>query len=449
MQTTNTAPVPTSPVVHVRLHRGAGATTFVLANGVVVHYKRLPGAQTLAMTVVLQGLEAQEDDSNRGISLAAFSLLSPRLSLYTRVLAPTSQGLRVHFQGPRSRLGEALGTVTSIFGSPAIDPQGVVLWKERMRLALAKGENQPASVAARALDELMAHEETAGATGGARSGRMVTRADVDRLTPEAAVAWQQRMWSTRPIEVALAGDEPESTVLPEVFAALGTLPARAAPAAPPARGGEPPISPAPGRTRHVTGNVGPGDAVVLCAYGAPPLRDLASYRAMNLVVGLVRARLPDRVHEAGLLLKEGGLSVALRPGSASQTSPGVLVVSLEVHGEGEAAQSAANLVDVTLRELATGAAGIDADLLTRLARQKSDEAQRLLRDPAYWSSALCVAYAEGLDPRELVRAPETYTGLTPDQIGKVVSAYCPPERRFTVVVTSDRSLLTPAGQTMP
>lgn len=426
-------PPPAESVQCVQVDRDSGILTFELRNGVLVHFRRTPGATGVSVCATLAGVDQMEGDKTRGLSTAALATIAPRLSLHTRMAGGTPEGVRVYFTGPRTQLEANARLIGEVFSSPTVSGAAINEWKARYIRVLTEPISDPATVATRALQDLLA----AQAPSDARR-RPVTPADIQMITPEAAVAWQRRLWAELPIEVGVSADLPVQDVVPPVIEALSAVPARP-PGAWQRLADLRRAAPAPARKSiEVQAGLPLGEAIVLVAIPAPDLGDIRSHRTMVLAKAIINARLPGRLQAAGLHLAEGGLSLALSPGRGLRGT-GMLVITARLRGEPDCALIGAKVIKDVVRELGTpGApsppAPTAAEVLSHAGRI-IDETQPMLADPTYWANVLSVMRAEGWSPVDLVRSAEAYRAITPADIARVVGACIVEDRMYTVVLT--------------
>lgn len=412
------------PIASVSVDRAARITTLELANGVVVHYRRVPGASMLSLCLTLDVTRAGDTEADRAMALAAISAIRSPLPLGVPMFTAAPEGLKMEYHGPRGPLERQLGRMVDLLVKPEIDPEAVGAWRERTLRTLSQDLADPAAVAARALNRLLGE-------GSARGP--LSPAAVSRVTVEDLAAWQRRAWSAATIEVGVSADLAPDDVLPVIVESLARIAPR-----PPVRAAAPHTipEPVPSRTSQLTADMPPGDAVVLAAYGAPGLDRLGDYRALVVAKSVLRDRLAQRVRAAGLLLQDDGLSVALAPGRGS--GRGLLIFSVRVHGDADAAAIAAGVLDRLIRE------SREPGLLTpdevRVAGETiAAEAETTQADTRYWARVLSVLRREGWDPAELASAPSAYRSMPADAVRAALHAWVVPEQRCAVLISSEQA----------
>lgn len=164
----------------------------------------------------------------------------------------------------------------------------------------------------------------------------------------------------------------------------------------------------------------PSRGLVLLAWEAPPLSDLAGYRASLAATRLVQRRLRERLGSS-----HPGVNVqcTLMPGPG--TTPSTVTLWLRIPGGAKAAKAdgdALNLADLAAEAVTSlamrgntpsAATAAETDEVTDPLVKQSTQ---LLASPDYWSTVLSTHRWSGVDPDDLVEAPSVYDNLKPAEL---------------------------------
>jgi hypothetical protein len=164
----------------------------------------------------------------------------------------------------------------------------------------------------------------------------------------------------------------------------------------------------------------PSRGLALLAWEAPPLSDLAGYRASLAATRLVQRRLRERL---GGSHPGVNAQCTLMPGPG--TTPSTVTLWLRIPGGAKAAKAdgdALNLADLAAEAVAslamrgntpTAATAAEIDEVTDPLVNQSTQ---LLASPDYWSTVLSTHRWSGIDPDDLVEAPTVYDNLKPAEL---------------------------------
>lgn len=410
---------PPAPAAVVELHeaRRSGVVSALLANGVLVHARRMDSPLT-HLVVTLGGAEMLEDASSRGVS----AVLAQTLSTDRIEVAAGPEAIRFRVVGTADSLEAAASELAGMLNAPEPTEEAIIAARERVLRKLEQRHTAPRARVREAMAAMLAPKSPPDA-------RLApfTPEQVARVTPSMVRDWLAR--HTRaggaPVEAAIVGDVPLERALAITRKALGGLAARPAPSEAPERMAAMkaaawpgrPVGPLVGQVEVREGEGEPGRAVVLVGYLGPDVQDVSSVRALRAAARLMERAARDRLTAVGIPAPDERVGAGMT--SSPQPGHSMLLLSADVP-EDRAADAAA-----VLRETFAAAAAVapDAADLKRQSAQLTATLESFGRDAGYWASLLGRATAMGL-PIEGLGAAEGaafYRGLTPEAVRAAVS----------------------------
>ncbi|MBY0260839.1 MAG: insulinase family protein [Phycisphaerales bacterium] len=408
---------PPAPAGVVELHeaRRSGVVSALLANGVLVHARRMD-SPLAHLVVTVGGAEMLEDASSRGVS----AVLAQTLSTDRIEVAAGPEAIRFRVVGSADSLEAAASELAAMLNAPAPTEEAIIAARERVLRKLDQRHTAPRARVREAMAAMLAPKSPPDA-------RLApfTPEQIARVTPSMVRDWLAR--HTRaggaPVEAAIVGDLPLERALAITRKALGGLPARPAPSESPERKADMkaaawpgrPVGPLVGQVEAREGE--PGRAVVLVGYLGPDPHEISRVRTLRAAARLMERAARDRLTAVGIPAPDERVGAGMT--SSPQPGHSMLLLSADVP-EDRAADAAA-----VLRETFAAAAAVapDAADLKRQSAQLTATLESFGRDAGYWASLLGRATAMGL-PIDGVGAAEGaafYRGLTPEAVRAAVS----------------------------
>lgn len=231
-----TLPTPGKVVSDVE-HAATKVQTWTLDNGAVVHYlNNTVKKDFINITIAVAGGIIQETAENRGIteagSLAWTRPATPTLSSTTiRELnsgkelevggGPGVDNLMFGVNGRAATIESGMQVAYLVMTDPFIEPPAFDQWRKTNLVEAETREKDPKAIFNDAVFSVMFPPEEFRL-------RPLAKADLDKLTIDAATKWLKNLAATGPIEVSIVGDISKEEAQRLVTTYVGSLPKRPA-----------------------------------------------------------------------------------------------------------------------------------------------------------------------------------------------------------------------------
>lgn len=385
-------PNPTSTIEQLVSWRRADVVTARLANGVIVHHRRMPDA---AFTVVAATLTPGFDDDAIGAAAARAAERAlkgdQRANGLTVDVIALEQGLMALMRGPDERSGDMCGLIARLASEP-------VEFSVREAGAWA---GSTGSVVRRAIDAVLDQRPIVIKPGGLDVGM---DAPVRRW-PDASAPGS--------VEVSIVGGVAMAAALAGADSALGGLSARTAPVAAAS------CAPPPKRATQVLTihsnemKLPEGREAVAVGLLVRNGETLKGQRTIALASTLLRGRFKDAPQQPGA--EFANLWVEFEPRGLR---PGTAVVTITASCPAGQGGQVATQFQEAFRALTAPA---DEAEFERARSAYLDQTRRLLGDVTYWAKVLATCSTRGYSPDELAAVESDLKALTPAEVAGVMA----------------------------
>lgn len=440
-------------VLDVSAHEAAGVTSAWLANGVRLHHKFMDERKdSVAVSITLYGGELDETAATKGITGAAALGLGGGGGGGGRggrggggggraaTMHLTSADIRSLMSGKNVRVSGRAGAdaiQVSINGDPADLEHGFQLahlllteplieqpafdqWKETTLQGLAGIDKNPVQMFSKV------EAETRYPIGEVRTS-VLSPANVNAITRDAAQARLMHLLKTSPIEVSIVGDITKDRAVALAAQYIGSLPARdrvTTGAFMPLRTLPAPKGP---RAARVEMNTLTDQAGASVGFYGPDRSNIADSRAMTMTAAIVSSRMIAVIRE------EKALVYSIRCGfSAGTTFPGYGLVRAGAPCQPINADALAPAIREVFDNFAK--TGPTAEEIDTAKKQMANTLDESMRQPGFWDGVLSSMTYDGVSLDDTLAAKAAYQAMTAEDIAKVFNKYYTPERTVTVIV---------------
>lgn len=303
---------------------------------------------------------------------------------------------------------------------PKIEPASLTQSQTMMRQRLQEMMSSPMGLGARTAGSLPYPDDEPRTTP-------LTADQFDRITPDAAQAWLDKLIKQSPIEVVIVGDLPQDKALDLAAKYLGALPSR--------------DRVAPGAfasLRHLSRPKGPrivektidtptDQAFVFSGFYGADEGNRADTRALSMAARVLSTRMIKDVREDAQLVYSIGAG-----SRAATTYPGFGVFSAAAPTDPSKVPAlVAKLSEMYAAFAKDGPTQEELDVAKKqFAKTYEDE----LKDPGFWSTRLQQLTFRGVTLDQLAEEPAAIQALTAEQVKATFAKYYSPENAIVVSV---------------
>jgi zinc protease len=410
-----------------------------LENGIRAHYRFMDYRKDQVLVgVTLAGAEILESPETRGLTQAGgLALGRPATSeLSSTDITDLLTGLKV-------QAGGQVGTDTamvSILGKPdelvpgfqlayllltdpLVEAPALDQWKQRQIQGLALRKLEPNRVFADLIVDTVYPKDEPRVDP-------LTEEQINRITPESATAWIQKLVRESPAEVVLVGDLPRERAEELIRTYFGSLPKRDRIALD-----------TNANLRKLTRPQGPlsesrkiptktDKALAVSGFYAADQTNLRDVRLLHLASRVLNTRATEHIREEKQLAYSP--SVANRPGAEfpgfgmfttrSDTAPDKL---------GEFTEAVRQMYDAFAKD------GPTEEELEVAKKQFANMLDENMREPTFWAGALSAMTYRGGSIADTLSAPAQYQAFTAEEVRDAFARYYKPESTFVVTVAPD------------
>lgn len=418
-------------------HAASQVWSGVLSNNVRFHhYFNDDTKNDVTINVTLYGGELLETAENRGITDAAMLAWSRQA---TKNLSSTdivslmtgkkvgvgggggSDSIRLAIGGNPEDIETGLQLAYLLLTEPKIEKAAFEQWKASALLAIAQRDKDVQQYfTSRAMPA------TIYPTSDART-QPVTRAQVEKITLEAAQAWLDKLISTSPIEVSIIGDLPRGRALELGANYFGALPSHpsldmgkfaALRRLDGAKGAKSSLKNLETETKLAFVGVG---------FHAPDDTSVLETRRMQMAARILTSRLVKVVREEKQLVYS--IRAGVRPGS---TYPGFGTVMAAAPCKPENADELAKVLNEMYASFAAN--GITEEEIATAKKQVKTDLDESMKKAQYWAGWVNNLSWSGRNLDDAVNAKEAFAAITAEEIMETYKKYCTPDTMVTVVV---------------
>jgi zinc protease len=442
-------------VSEMQEHAASGVWSAWLSNNVRLHYRYMDYRKNdVSVTITLVGGELLEDASNRGITQAArLAWTRPATqSLTSTDIRDIMAGKKVSvrggggFGGGRGGRGGGFGGLAStgsisltISGSP--NPTDLEPGFQLAYLLLTQPRIESASftqfqtTTKQMLEEMMKTPMTYGGRlvmsapfpDDEVRTQMLTPAQVDNLTIDAAQLWLEKLIQESPIEVAIVGDISRENAIDLARKYLGALPPRQRISPETHLSLRSLKRPSTPRNFDKTIDTETKQAFVYSGFYGADAVNVNDVRALSMAAQILSTRMVKEVREEAQLVYSIG--AGSRPAT---TYPGFGTFAASAPTE-------PSKVDALLAKLASmyedfannGPTEAEVDVAKKQVANTLDEQ---MKEPGFWSGRLNSLTYEATKLDDIVNAPAAFQALTPRQIKDTFAKYYSKDKAIKVVV---------------
>lgn len=417
-------------------HAASQIWTGTLANNVTVHHYFNDYTKSQAsISITLYGGGLLETADNHGITDAAMNAwerqATQHLSSTDIVSLMTgkkvgvrggggSNSIRLNVGGNPEELETGVQLAYLLLTEPKIEKAAFDQWKTATLLAIDQREKDISGLMQ------VAAAETIYPTSDTRT-QPLTKAEVEKITLEAAQAWLDKLIAASPIEVSFVGDIQRDQALTLATNYFGALPTR-----PPFDAGkfvslrklEAPKGP---KSTSRTFDSQTKQGIVLSGFYGPDEANIADVRRLELAARVLTSRMIKIVREEKQLVYSIGTRV-----QASSTFPGYGMVMAAAPCKPENAAELGTVLSQLFADFAAN--GCTEEELTTARKQVQTNLDSDMKKPGYWAAWANNLLWSGRNLDDAVNAKEAYATYTAEEILATYKKYCTPDKMVSIIV---------------
>ncbi len=255
----------------------------------------------------------------------------------------------------------------------------------------------------------------------------VTPEQIDKLTPEAAQAWIEKLTKESPIEVSIVGDLPKEKALELAAKYLGALPARER-VTPQSFASQRTLTrPTGPRLIEKTIDTPTAQAFVYSGFYGADESNRPDARALTMAARILSTRMVKEVREEAQLVYS--ISAGSRPAT---TFAGFGTFSASAPTEPAKAPALVEKLSSMYALFAKDGPTEDEMVVAR--KQMANTFDEQLKEPAFWTGRLDQMTYRGSTLDDFMKEPEAYQTLTAKQVHEAFAKYYSKDKAIVVTV---------------
>lgn len=445
-----TIPTP-GKIVSDAEHAATKVQTWTLDNGAVVHYINTTAKKDfINITIAVAGGILQETADNRGIteagSLAWTRPATSKLSSTTiRELisgkevevggGPGVDNLMFGVNGKASTIESGMQVAYLVMTDPFIEPPSFDQWRKSNLADAESREKDPKAIFNDAVFSVMFPPEEFRL-------RPLSKAEIDKVSIDAASKWLKNLVATGPIEVSVVGDITKEEAQRLVTTYIGSLPRRA------------PISATTLNTlRAVKRPVGPANlekevptlsqaAYLMFAFYAPDDVNAKDRRPLFMARTILEPRLLRILRDQ----EQAVFGLQIRY-DAGQEFPGFGLFRVVAPAQPDKIDTVARIVNETFKSFSE--VGPTAEELEGTRTQALKALNEAQADPNYWTGELSLLNYRGKTLDDLAGEQAAYVAITAADIKEAFAKYYKNENMLRVTLKPGAAPAIPTPPALP
>lgn len=406
-------------------------TTFVLENGVIVHYRYMDYKKDqVFVRIGMPGGVLQESAENRGVSSVA-GLMNATSRLSSTQIRDLMTGKNISVSGAVAldqatvvvsgspkHLEEGMQLAHAMLTDGRVEASAFDTWKESTLRQIEMMETMPQGQLQKALSEVF--------FAGDPRFSSITKEALANLSASKGEAWGRTIMSGAPIEVAIVGDVGEQEALAVALRYVGSLPkaTRDFKYLDPLRKIERDAGP---YTKRVEFETMTPQALVVSGFIGCDARDTKDRRALQMATRIITDRMTKSLREEKQLVY--GISCSSAPNPALRD--GSMIIAGSFTDPARSAELATAIREM-FTEFATN--GPTTDEVDVARKQLRNEFETSSQEPDFWLGVLSDLRYRGRDLAEIKQLPSYYDTITAEQLKDVAAKYFVDAGRFEFIV---------------